>query len=264
MEYWEKQYGRPQSRFRMFGLGRRLSFGVKWLIIINVAVFLIQSIAGPAAEEQLLGALALSPSHVFSKGYLWQLLTYAFLHGGTMHILFNMLMLYWFGRNIENVWGTKRFVLFYLGGVVFAGLIYSIVHALRPSLPCIGASGAVMAVMMVYALWWPNQIILVMLVFPMRIRTFIMILIVIETLSWLRPTGNVANMAHLGGLLYGYLVVRFNPFLAQFATRFQRGEREATADDEHRLDEILDKIRREGIASLDWQDRQFLKKMSRR
>lgn len=121
-----------------------------------------------------------------------------------------------------------------------------------------------MAVMMVYALWFPNQMILFMLIFPMRIRTFIMLLIVMETVGWLNPTGNVANMAHLGGLLYGYLVVRSAPGLTQFTSRRRGRERVSGEDDEQRLDDILEKIRRDGIGSLRWGEKRFLKKMSRR
>ena len=274
MDYWERPYHRQPQRFHMFGAGERFSPGVKWLIILNVAVYLLEILFLAGAQqsgntggawERFVWTFGLAPSFVFSRGYLWQLVTYSFVHDtGIFHILFNMLFLYWFGRSVEGVWGTKRFLLFYVGGAVFAGILYSLVHAIRPSPPCIGASGAVMAVMMVYALWFPNQMILFMLIFPMRIRTFIMLLIVMETVGWLNPTGNVANMAHLGGLLYGYLVVRSAPGLTQFTSRRRGRERVSGEDDEQRLDDILEKIRRDGIGSLRWGEKRFLKKMSRR
>ena len=275
MDYWEQPYQPQRTRFHMFGPRRGLSPGVKWLIIISVAVFFLEilivaparGVVGGASERfmRVFGPLVLSPADVFGKGYIWQLVTYAFLHdpGSIFHILFNMLFLYWFGRDIENVWGTKKFVLFYLGGAAFSGLVFSLVHIYLDVSYCIGASGAIMAVMMVFSLWFPNQIILFMLFFPMRIRTFIMLLIGIETLSFLQANSRSANMAHLGGLLFGYLTVRFAPLLGRLAGRFASGRRESAVDDERRLDEILNKIRLEGMGSLSWSERRFLKRISR-
>ena len=210
---------------------------------------------------------------MFSRGYVWQLLTYAFLHDQTslMHILFNMLFLYWFGCEIESVWGARRFLAFYLTAAVFSALAFAAVHYfIWPlSKPCIGASGAVMALVMVYGLWWPNRTVLFMFLFPMRVWTFVLIVIGIEMLSLLQAANNgVANLAHLGGLLYGYLVVRvfprLSPLVARFPVRKLSAIRESRrAASERRLDELLEKVHSRGIQSLTWRERRFLKKMSR-
>jgi len=262
-----------------FARGRSFHTVVVWLITINVAVYLLQVIVAAAAPFRygaVFGPLELSPQDVFEHGRVWQLLTYAFLHdpSSLLHILFNMLFLYWFGREIEQVWGSRRFLAFYLSAAVFAALTFAAVHFFIWKVSgCIGASGAVMALVMVYGLWWPNRTILFMFLFPMRMWTFVLIVIAIEALSLLQTRGHVANLAHLGGLLYGYLVVRALPPLSRRferlrpAARLERSWVSAEArklSDERRLDALLDKIHAEGVGSLSWRERRFLKKMSGR
>jgi len=202
---------------------------------------------------------------VFTRGHVWQLLTYAFLHdpGRILHILFNMLMLYWFGREVERALGTRRFTVFYLTAAVFAGFLFSLV-GFRPRVPCVGASGAVMAVMMAYALYWPNRIVLFLMFIPMRIRTLIIVMVVWETWSLLNQDNGVANMAHLGGLLYGYLFLRYAPRVAQYARTSRRSRAGDDGAADAMLDEILAKIHSEGIDSLTAAERRFLKNMSGR
>jgi len=242
---------------------------VKWLIIVNVGIYLIEALLGATSGRYLqtiFRPLELWPSDVFQRGCVWQLATYAFLHAGVMHILFNMLFLYWFGREIEIVWGTRRFLAFYFSAAVFAGLIFACVHYVFGPLAfgCIGASGAIMALVMVYGLWWPNRIILFMFIVPMRIRTFVLITIGIEILSLLEVQNGIANMAHLGGLLYGFLVIRGGPALTRVREKYQRLHRQDSAADQRRLDELLDKVHRKGINSLSWRERRFLRKFSAR
>lgn len=270
MQYREQPFQQYQ-----FGLSRRISPAVKWLIIINVGVYFLEVLLYALKEgvpgATFLGWLGLSPGMVFQKGCIWQLVTYAFLHApnSISHILFNMLFLYWFGREVEMIWGTRRFLRFYFAAAVFSGLAFSVLEIIvRPErpLPCIGASGAIMAVVMVYALWFPNRLILLMFIFPIRIWTFVLITIGIETLELLsisRRSG-VAHMAHLGGLLFGFLVVRAGPRLARSLRNSRRHRFEDEAAQERRLDEILDKVHHAGIHSLSWGERRFLKRMSRK
>jgi membrane associated rhomboid family serine protease len=261
---------------RQFGRSRFFGTVVGWLIIINVALYALEIIAlraAPAAFDAGFSCLSLRPAAVFSHGYVWQLLTYAFLHdpANLLHILFNMLFLFWFGREIEVVWGARRFLAFYLTAAVFAASAFAAIHYFIWPLkgPCVGASGAVMALVMAYGLRWPNRTLLFMFLFPMRVWTFVLIAIGIETLSLLQTGDNgVANLAHLAGLLYGYLVVRvfprLGPLIARFPARKLSAARAARkAADERQLDQLLDKVHRQGIQSLAWRERRFLKKMSR-
>jgi len=272
MDYTQEPYDEPRRGYQFFRFGgpRRFPGGVKWLILINVAVYFLEMFAALAGADRfsaIFGPLGLSPAEVFGRGHIWQLLTCAFLHspGSIWHIVFNMLFLFWFGREIEQAWGTRRFVIFYLTAAVFAGLVFSIVHVFMPVSWCIGASGAVMALLMVYAIYWPNRIILFMFIIPMKIRTFVIFLIVFESMSFLQMRNGVANMAHLGGLLYGYVIVRYGPRLAARLAGYVRDKADSVTDEEQRhLDEILDKVNRSGMNSLSWGERRFLQKMSKR
>ena len=147
---------------------------------------------------------------------------------------------------------------------MFAAFVFSIVQMFLDPTSSYGASGAVMAILMVYALWWPNRKILFMFFFPMRIRTFVILLIVIDTVGFLQMSDNIAHMAHLGGLLYGYLVIRFGPQMAQLAGGVRKQAKPPSLEDERRLDEVLDKVHRDGIQTLSWREKRFLKKMSKR
>jgi membrane associated rhomboid family serine protease len=273
-DYAAGDYDETGSRFSR---GWFFHTAVGWLILVNVAVYVLEIItlhAMPKAFSVLFDYLSLSPQDVFARGYVWQLLTYAFLHdpNSILHILFNMLFLYWFGREIEIVWGPRRFLAFYLTAAAFSALAFAAVHYFVWPLraPCVGASGAIMALVMVYGLWWPNRTVLFMFLFPTRVWTFVLIVIGIEVVSLLQTGDNgVANLAHLAGLLYGYLIVRVAPRLSFLTMRLPADKfsalRAASRDsDERRLDELLDRVHRQGIHSLSWRERHFLKKTSRR
>lgn len=271
MQYREQPFHEYQ-----FAFSRHIPRAVKWIIIVNVVLYFVEHMVfafGPlGAGDRFLNWVGLAPDRVFIGGRIWQLVTYAFFHdpSSLFHLIFNMLFLYWFGREVEMIWGTRRFLWFYFAAAVFSGLLFALLEVIigRPAL-CIGASGAIMAVVMVYALWFPNRLILLMLIFPIRIWTFVLITIGIETLHLLSMArrsegGGVAHMAHLGGLLFGFLVVKAGPYLAYLFRSSRRAHYVEIDDSERRLDEILDKVHHAGIHSLSWRERRFLKKMSRR
>ncbi len=273
MDYREEPPQRPehgQPRAWRFAPNPATPIGVKAIIVTNVVLLILEKLVFVRTGSLgFLRLLQLYPQMVVERGFAWQLVTYAFLHDPTsiMHILFNMLFLYWFGRAIEIAWGTRRFVTFYLGAAALSGLCFCAwdYFIKRTGIPCVGASGAVMACMMVYALWYPNQIILLFFFIPMRIRTFVMLTVVIETFSLLNVQGRTANMAHLGGLLYGYALIRWAPrFLWWAGGRLAARAENITQADDQRLDAILDKIQRQGMQSLSGSERRFLKRMSNR
>ena len=174
------------------------------LIVINVLCYF----ALPPARG-LFEQLALWP---IGAGFApWQLLTYGFLHGGTMHIAFNMLALYMFGSDLERVWGTERFLRFYLVCVITAGLVQTIFSSMTGSLaPTVGASGGTFGLLLAFAMYFPQR--KLMLIFPpipMPAWLFVTLYGGIELVLGVTGTASgVAHFAHLGGMLGGYLLIR--------------------------------------------------------
>lgn len=199
---------------------RNLPTVVQALLIINGGMFLLELIAG----GQLIGPLALWPlgastPSMFGEAQAqfepWQLVTYSFLHGGVMHLLLNMYALWLFGTRMESVWGPKAFTLYYFVCVVGAGLVQLIVatqlaaeHGIYPT---IGASGGVFGLLLAFGMTFPNE--RLMLLFPpvaLQAKWFVLIYGAIEL--WAGVTGTqagVAHFAHLGGMLFGFLLLRY-------------------------------------------------------
>jgi membrane associated rhomboid family serine protease len=191
---------------------------VTWLLGINTAVFLLMELFSVAriqvgAYIGLYGALV--PAQVV-HGYLWQLITYSFLHAGLMHWLGNMIGLWMFGAAIESAWGSRRFVELYFVGVLGAALTtvgMSYAHILgNPEQATIGASGGVFAVLIAFGVLFGDQeIMLIPFPFMLKAKYFIGILIVVTLALAMGGGGNVAYVAHLGGLFFGWLYVRRGP-----------------------------------------------------
>jgi membrane associated rhomboid family serine protease len=189
----------------------------KTLLIANVAVYLAQQFAGDA----LIVWFALWPFATTSfgapgmpAGFLpWQLITYSFLHGNELHILVNMLGLYMFGSEVERVQGQRRYLVYYFGAVLAAAIAQLTMSALNPGppYPTVGASGGVFGLLLAYGMFFPRRI--VMLIFPpipMPAWLFVIVYAVIEL--YLGVTGTqagVAHFAHLGGMLGGWLMLRY-------------------------------------------------------
>lgn len=177
------------------------------LLIANIAVFLLQQAGGGVLE--VFFALW-PPGHGFAP---WQLVTYAFLHGGIGHIFFNMLALYMFGSDIERLFGSRYFLSFYLACVVAAALCQLLFTALAaaPPFPTVGASGGVYGLLLAFGLYFPRR--MVMLIFPpipMQARYFVLLFGGLELLLGVTGTAaGVAHFAHLGGMLGGWLVIQY-------------------------------------------------------
>jgi membrane associated rhomboid family serine protease len=183
------------------------------LIIANVVGFLIQSavpgIVGPFALWPFASSAATGGEVAFAP---WQLVTYAFLHGGLLHLGFNMLALYMFGGAVERVFGERRYLVYYLVCVVSAALTQLIVAALSGSVyPTIGASGGVFGLLLAFAIYFPhNRVMLLFPPIPMPARVFVVLYAALEL--YLGVTGTqegVAHFAHLGGMIGGYAMLRF-------------------------------------------------------
>ena len=195
-----------------YGIGGYFPRGVKWLLIVNVAIFLFLFFLGlidGRAAQTLVAVLGLQTTGLI-RGMIWQPFTYLFLHGGIGHIVFNMLTLWMFGADLERDWGTRRFLNYYFVCGVGAGFCDMALNLLlgRESLT-IGSSGAIYGLLLAYGLLYPNRTVFFSLLFPIPAKYFVMIIGAIAFLSSFGPGSGVSNFAHLGGMLFGYGYLRF-------------------------------------------------------
>ncbi len=186
------------------------------LIGINVAVYIALTVDRTAVNADL-GRLdywlAMIPFKVWSEGQIWRLFTYMFLHGPLFHILFNMFVLWMFGSECENVMGRRRFLFYYLFTGVGAALCQLGLAALMPAALAgtvmIGASGAVYGLLLAYALYFPNRWLLLFFVLPVRAKYLVLGFAALEfLLAMTNFQDGIAHMAHLGGLLFGFLLLK--------------------------------------------------------
>lgn len=179
------------------------------LLIINGVVFALQQVS----PRFLMINFALWPAGPANSPFMpWQLLTYGFLHGNLMHIAFNMFALWMFGRELELMMGPRRFITYFLTCVVGAGFIQLLVAGSQGGLyPTVGASGGVFGILLAYGMAFPNRMIMLMFPpIPMKAKYFVLVFGLLEL--YLGVSGNapgVANFAHLGGMLFGFLLLRY-------------------------------------------------------
>lgn len=141
----------------------------------------------------------------------WQPLSYAFLHGGSFHLFFNMLGLWMFGSELEYLWGRRRYLQFLAAGVLAAATAQLLFTTLTGSMmPTVGASGALFALLLAYGMLFPNRIIMPLFPpIPMKARTFVIVFGGLELLLGYWDRTGVAHFAHLGGMLGGFLMIRY-------------------------------------------------------
>jgi membrane associated rhomboid family serine protease len=299
MGIYERDYYRESNKSFLGSFTDR-GLMCKWLIGINVAVFLLQILTRtPSPLNPLVDVgpvtdwLVLSSDKVL-HGQVWRLLTAAFLHStlSPMHILFNMLFLWWFGSDVEDLYGPREFLAFYLVAAVLGNITFVLTHLAGGA--ALGASGAVTAVLVLCAMHYPTRIILLFFVLPVPIWLFVVFMIVRDLAAlapYLGGTGeNVAVDVHLAGALFGYLYYkfqwRFTTWLPQFKNwrrrmkqprlRVYRDEEPApvarsqpvlaaTEEEallEAKVDAVLEKISRVGKENLTDSEREVLLKAS--
>jgi membrane associated rhomboid family serine protease len=202
----------PPSR-----LGFRRSFvndyfppGVKWLIIVNTAVFVLDFLGGAWVQSNFRVLFALYAAGAVRNLFVWQLFTYMFLHGGIMHLLFNMLTLWFFGTQLERDWGTRRFLKYYFLCGIAAGVCVLAANMAMGDwgVPTIGASGAIFGVLVAFGVLYPNQTVLMNFLFPIKAKYMVMIYAGIELLMTFGPNNGVSTIAHLGGMAFGYVYLK--------------------------------------------------------
>jgi membrane associated rhomboid family serine protease len=195
---------------------------IKTLVAINAGIYMFGLVLSALGKGNWAVAIfdpLLLRAHDVVHGYIYQLLTYGFLHAGFFHLFFNMLMLWMFGSMLETTWGSRRFMEFFLFGVLGAGLgtvvlaytLGSIIH-LAPGTPTLGASGGIYAIFMAAAMLFGDQeVFMFPFPFAIRLKYLVGILAFVALAGALGDSGGTANAAHLSGLLFGYLYVKFVP-----------------------------------------------------
>jgi membrane associated rhomboid family serine protease len=202
------------------GLGTARSFGpggsvppvVKLLLIANVGVYTFQVLAAALARTRLDQIFGLVPYDVTHHLFVWQLGTYMFLHDISsflpLHLGLNMLALWMFGSELEETWGSERFARFYFVTGIGAGLC-SVLASWNSYIPIIGASGAIYGLLAAYGILFPDRTLLLYFIVPIKAKWFVLILGLITFWSSLSASGGgVAHVAHLGGMIFGWLYLR--------------------------------------------------------
>ena len=208
-----------------FGIADGLTPGVKKLLIANIAVFVLEYLLPAIGLDRLIPMATLVPYAVTHLFWIWQLVTYMFLHQGIFHILFNMFALGMFGSDLERNWGTRRFLFYYFLCGIGAGL--TVVLFSPSSLTgTMGASGAIYGILLAFGMLFPDRLIFMYFLIPIRAKYFVMIMGGIELLSELSlPGGPISHLAHLGGMGAGLLFLRGRPYYFDLRNHYYRWQR---------------------------------------
>jgi len=244
-----------------YGNPTEMTFGVQMLLIANIATYVIEYVFH--FPLSYFGALRADWGATFS---IWQLITYQFIHQGFGHLLANMLGLYFLGPETERALGTNRFFALYFLSGVLGGLGWSLLSS--GGVTCVGASGAIFGILGAYAALYPNrEMILIFLPFvPIKAWLFVLLLGAYEFMHTLSvgSGGHVANAAHLGGGIAGYiyaLVVAHPDALHKIKEKLRPKEKPPVSRAE--IDRILDKAAQQGLHTLTSHERELLKRASR-
>ena len=216
----------PRYREVSLSFGPPLSRAVKSLIIVTSAIFVLTYI--PA---QLFGWVypyaffGLRPYDVTHHLFVWQLVTYMFLHGGFFHILFNLFALWMFASDLERLWGGRRFLFYFFLTGIGAGL-FSVLLEPSAITTTIGNSGAIYGVLLAYGLIFPDRPIFLWLIIPVKAKWFVLIIGAIEFVgSFSTPGSGISHVAHLGGMLFGFVYLRGGGLSYRVQVRYHEWQR---------------------------------------
>jgi membrane associated rhomboid family serine protease len=304
----DREYYRDETRGSGWLSG--MAPACKTIILINVAVFVLQQLFDPRSESDLVrDYLEASSSAIFQHGRVWELLTATFLHGSFGHILWNMIFLWMVGREMESFYGTRDFVAMYLSAAIVSTLGWAVADSLPTGQPrfwshtMLGASGAIMAVVVIYALYYPRREFLLFFILPVEMWLLVVVYLGYQVWLILQPGADVkvAVASHLTGAVYGYLYKHFDLRWSRLSwARMRRPRLRVIAPDprdkaiprssgsswssnpatvskpsiatavlpeeqlDERLDEVLAKIAREGREGLTEEENRVLQEASRR
>ena len=270
---------------RSIRIGGPITSGVKLIMIINVVVFIIQQFAGLIIHDKYFLEATFGISHLgLFEGFpmIWQPLTYMFLHGGWMHIIFNLIALWMFAGELEQTWGKEKFLRYYIYSGIGAGFFIAFMNYIAytqysSTAVTIGASGAIYAILLAYAMLWPNREVLLYFILPIKIKYLVLAFGIMEffgTLSSAAGTGgNISHIGHLGGIITGFFLFKYmiaarsqtkksGSFFEDLNKKHRLEEKkrviEARIEAKRIIDTLLEKIAREGMNSLTPEERRNL------
>lgn len=266
----------PYESYQL-GLSGRMTPAIKWLLISNGGVFLLQQIMGFKAIVWF----GLSATQVIDNFMIWQFGTYMFLHGGGFHLIFNMFILWIFGSEVERTLGTREFLKYYFITGIGAGIV-AFLFNIGSDIPIVGASGAIYGVMLAYALLFPDRVITLLIFFilpvSMKAKHLVAIMAMISVFSGLTnlfgASDGVAHFAHLGGMVIGFFYLKADWRIESTVRRFFKKSKptpgsnmkvhrsEQSPSFEKQVDEILDKINEIGYDKLSQAEKNILKRAS--
>ena len=262
---------------------------IKSLLIINIAAWLLEGLMPSLRLSEVLGLYYVE----YSEFHPFQIVTYMFMHAGFSHLFFNMFALWMFGRIMEQVWGSQRFLIYYIICGIGAGLVQEagqFLGIISPYAMTIGASGAVYGVLLAFGMTFPNEpLFIIPFPFPIKAKWLVTLYVVIELVEGMTGHDGVAHFAHLGGMLFGLLLILYwkgqtcrkkvdfgNNFWTQSTTKpqmhisyegkhiadYEYNERKKERNEE--IDRILDKVRQSGYQSLSEAEKEKLFDASKR
>ena len=261
MGIYDRNYGRFQQTYQSRFSMSPLTPAVKWLLIINVAAFIISYVA-PVIYD----IFAVFPINLITALQPWRFITYQFLHAGIFHIMFNMIGLFFLGSLFERQWGTKYFLKFYLICGATGGILYTIL-ALTGLLPVgslVGASGAIYGLFAAAFIFYPRMQVYIYGIFPVQMQFLIPIVIVISMLGVISGQNAGGEAAHLAGLAAGFIMIKYHGLFEKLKAKNSKGvwqkKMQSRQDFQDEVNRILDKVNNHGIGSLTRKEKNTLKK----
>ncbi len=253
---------------------------IRTIIAINTILFVVQTLGGNFLASWFTQNLGFDPSFPTFLTQPWRLITYAFIHAGFLHFVFNMLWLWWMGRAVEETVGPRSFTVIYLGAGMLGALLDAAIAQVFGFAFVIGASGAVTGVLVAFAMLYPRAPIMLFLFPPIEARYFVVGWIAIDIL-FLGSNDGVARLVHIGGALGGYLLIKahkngtdLSVIIRYFEHLFKKVKPERKPKNKNmrivqdveiveeveqsELDEILDKISRHGYDALSKEEKKKL------
>ncbi len=248
--------------------------GVKFLLFTNIIVFVLVELSG-VQYELFFTNFGLVPAKLWNQFMLWQPVSYLFLHGGIIHLLFNMFVLWMFGKDLEQTWGYKNFLKYYFTCGIGAGIITSLL-SWGSFIPVIGASGAIYGLLLAYGLLYPNRLVYLYGLFPIKVKFMIIGLGVMAFFaSMTSANSTVSHITHLSGMVVGFIFLQYRLSFSKLKYWFTKQQlkshqkktfKQDTQDAEFRreVDKILEKMNDNGWDSLTEDEQKILYKASQK